>query len=396
MEHRLQLLHCPPERARIRTRSPLRQQASQLWAGEHAPVGKQLSGFGDQRVQIDIPGPTPERVALHPTQQRSQRRTEAVEVGGRQHVLGSTHHGRSQHRTVLDRLGEVPGRETGNPVPQGEVGEVRALRVQSQHLLDRRCYAHIRAAQQQLAFQHRASQRALVQHLWHGPISPPGAQVRSCPHLGVSMQTGRPFPAGRTAPLDGWCSGGWNQKSMPPMPPVGSPPAGAAAFSGLSATTASVVRNRAAIEAAFCNAERVTFTGSLMPAASMSPYSPVAAFRPWPCSRLRTRSTTTPPSRPALMAICLSGPSSADFTICAPTASSPVRSSLSKADSPAWMSATPPPATMPSSTAALALRTASSMRCLRSLSSTSVAAPARMTATPPANLASRSCSFSRS
>ncbi|EUA22771.1 60 kDa chaperonin 1 domain protein [Mycobacterium xenopi 3993] len=40
----------------------------------------------------------------------------------------------------------------------------------------------------------------------------------------------------------------------------------------------------------------------------------------------------------------------------------------------ACSSVTPPPATMPSSTAAFALRTASSMRCLRSFSSTSVAA----------------------
>ena len=52
---------------------------------------------------------------------------------------------------------------------------------------------------------------------------------------------------------------------MPPMPPVGSP-AVAAAFSGLSATTASVVRNSAAMDAAFCSAERVTLTGSATPA----------------------------------------------------------------------------------------------------------------------------------
>ena len=57
-----------------------------------------------------------------------------------------------------------------------------------------------------------------------------------------------------------------------PMPPISSAPgmAGAGFFSGLSATTASVVRNRAAIDAAFCSAERVTLTGSLMPAASRS------------------------------------------------------------------------------------------------------------------------------
>jgi hypothetical protein len=59
----------------------------------------------------------------------------------------------------------------------------------------------------------------------------------------------------------------WTQKSMSPPPGA---PAGAFSFSGLSATTASVVRNRAAIDAAFCSAERVTFAGSMMPASSMS------------------------------------------------------------------------------------------------------------------------------
>ena len=54
---------------------------------------------------------------------------------------------------------------------------------------------------------------------------------------------------------------------MPPMPPDGSPIG--AAFSGLSATTASVVRKSAAIEAAFCSAERVTFAGSRIPALNM-------------------------------------------------------------------------------------------------------------------------------
>ena len=58
--------------------------------------------------------------------------------------------------------------------------------------------------------------------------------------------------------------------------------------------------------------------------------------------------------------------------------------------------AMPPPGTTPSSRAALVADTASSMRCFFSLSSTSVAAPTLMTATPPASLASRSCSFSRS
>ena len=97
-----------------------------------------------------------------------------------------------------------------------------------------------------------------------------------------------------------------------------------AAFSGLSATTASVVRNRPAIDAAFCSAERVTLAGSMMPASIRSTYSPVAALRPQPGSRSRTFSATTPPSRPALMAICLSGASTATRTMFAPVASSPV------------------------------------------------------------------------
>ena len=46
-------------------------------------------------------------------------------------------------------------------------------------------------------------------------------------------------------------------------------------FSGLSAMTASVVRNSAAMLAAFCSAERVTLAGSMMPALIRSTYSPV-------------------------------------------------------------------------------------------------------------------------
>src|SRR6476660_1009014 len=62
----------------------------------------------------------------------------------------------------------------------------------------------------------------------------------------------------------------------------------------------------------------------------------------------------------------------------------------------AWMRAVPPPATMPSSRAARVEDTASSMRCFFSFSSTSVAAPTLMTPMPPASLARRSWSFSRS
>src|SRR5580693_3300535 len=55
---------------------------------------------------------------------------------------------------------------------------------------------------------------------------------------------------------------------MPPIPPPGM--AGASFFFGVSATMASVVIIRPAIEAASCSATRTTFAGSTMPALSMS------------------------------------------------------------------------------------------------------------------------------
>ena len=61
-------------------------------------------------------------------------------------------------------------------------------------------------------------------------------------------------------------------------PPPGA--AGALSFSGFSAITASVVRKRPAMEAAFCSADRVTLAGSMIPALNMSTYSPFAALRP--------------------------------------------------------------------------------------------------------------------
>ena len=70
-------------------------------------------------------------------------------------------------------------------------------------------------------------------------------------------------------------------------------------------------------------------------------------------------------------------------------------SSLSSAGM-ARSSATPPPGTMPSSTAALVACIASSTRAFFSFISVSVAAPTLITATPPTSLASRSWSFSRS
>ena len=61
-----------------------------------------------------------------------------------------------------------------------------------------------------------------------------------------------------------------------------------------------------------------------------------------------------------------------------------------------FTSAVPPPATIPSSTAAFVADKASSILSFFSFISTSVAAPTSTTATPPAIFAKRSCNFSLS
>ena len=105
----------------------------------------------------------------------------------------------------------------------------------------------------------------------------------------------------------------------------------------------------------------------------------------------------TAPSRPALAAIWNSGDSRALRTTLAPVFSSPSSFSTSFATTlEAWIYAEPPPAIIPSSTAALVAFKASSIRSLASFISVSVAAPTRITATPPASLASLSCNFSLS
>src|SRR5664279_104035 len=176
------------------------------------------------------------------------------------------------------------------------------------------------------------------------------------------------------------------------------PPIPAPAFSGASATIASVVRMFFAIDAAFCSAERVTIVGSVMPAFTRSVTSPVSTLRPWPGFAVRTCCTTTEPSRPALVASWRRGSSSDLMMICAPVRSSPSTdaSSFSLMASAAFSSATPPPGTTPSSRAARAACSASSTRCLVAFISVSVAAPTLTTATPPDSFARRSWSFSRS
>src|ERR1700733_14447298 len=159
----------------------------------------------------------------------------------------------------------------------------------------------------------------------------------------------------------------------------------------------SVVSTMRATDAALSTADRVTLTGSMTPSAARSPYFSVAAFSPCPTGRSPTLLTATAPSRPALVAIQYSGALSALENTSTPLASSPDSDACSFLSAlRACSSADPPPATMPSSTAALAAAPASSTLSLRSLSAVSVAAPTLMTATPPASLASRSSSFSRS
>ena len=174
----------------------------------------------------------------------------------------------------------------------------------------------------------------------------------------------------------------------------------AALGSGLSVISASVVRIIAAIEAAFSTAERVTLAGSMMPALEHVDVLVRSARR----------------SR-AFLLFC---------SACAATnvldhdraVQAGVRGELAhrllerrrrivhaglvvalelerrRARPAALISATPPPGTMPSSTAARVAESASSTRCFFSLSSVSVAAPTLMTATPPDSLARRSWSFS--
>src|SRR5260370_26906317 len=94
---------------------------------------------------------------------------------------------------------------------------------------------------------------------------------------------------------------------MPPMPPPGGMP-GAPLGSGLSPTIASVVINSPATEAASCSATRPTLVGSMIPAATMSLYSPDCASKPKFGSSLSVSlPTTIEPSTPEFSAICRTG-----------------------------------------------------------------------------------------
>ena len=164
---------------------------------------------------------------------------------------------------------------------------------------------------------------------------------------------------------------------------MGEPPPGGigVSFFGFSATIASVVIKRPATDAASCSAVRTTLAGSMTPRATRSPYSLAWASKPQLASVASSSlPTTTAPSRPEFSAICRAGHCNALRTISTPTRwSSLVGFTLSSALI-ARSSATPPPGTTPSSTAARVACIASSTRSLRSLTSTSVEPPTRILA----------------
>jgi hypothetical protein len=175
------------------------------------------------------------------------------------------------------------------------------------------------------------------------------------------------------------------------MPPVGSP-AGAAAFSGLSATTASVVRNSAAIDAAFCSAERVTLAGSMMPALNRSTYSPVAALRP--CRRELRPFSRRRRLEAGVEGDLLQRSLERDATMLAPVASSPESSSFERLAGLDEGDATTGDDALLDGGLRVADGVLDAVLALLELDLGGRAA--LMTATPPASLARRSCSFSRS
>src|SRR6266851_3867323 len=142
-----------------------------------------------------------------------------------------------------------------------------------------------------------------------------------------------------------------------------------------SAIRTSVVSISETMDAAFWRARRVTFAGSITPALTRSPNSPVSALKPkFSSFDSRTRPTTIAPSCPAFWAIWRMGSSSARFTMFTPMASSSWSLSFSRAGKQRRR-AVPPPETMPSSTAARVACMASSTRAFFSFSSVSVDAP---------------------
>ena len=161
--------------------------------------------------------------------------------------------------------------------------------------------------------------------------------------------------------------------------------------SGLSATILSVVSTIAAIDAAFWSANLVTLVGSTIPLSIILTYFSLRASKPMPFALALILSTITEPSSPALAAICLTGSSRALSIIVTPVFSSPVVVSSNFDTSGITFTKTvPPPATIPSSTAALVAASASSILMFLFLHFNFSCSSTCITATPPESLASLS------
>ena len=86
----------------------------------------------------------------------------------------------------------------------------------------------------------------------------------------------------------------------------------------MEVTSVLVVSSRPPMLAAFCNAVRTTYVGSMMPAWNMSTQVLVTALKPSFFLRDDASSTTTEGSSPAFSAIWRIGASQARFTISTP------------------------------------------------------------------------------
>ena len=178
---------------------------------------------------------------------------------------------------------------------------------------------------------------------------------------------------------------------------VAAGPAGAGFFSGISATMASVVSISEAMDAAFCSAVRVTLVGSITPATTRSSYVSVWALKPKFGFAVLADLLDHDGAFGAGVDHDLAHRLFAGaLARCRRRSARRLPASASASALDARSRATPPPGTMPSSTAARVACRASSTRAFFSFISVSVAAPTLITATPPASFASRSCSFSRS
>merc|ERR1719339_924742 len=180
---------------------------------------------------------------------------------------------------------------------------------------------------------------------------------------------------------------------MPPIPPPMA--AAGSAFSGISVMTHSAVHRREATPAASVKAVLTTLTGSMMPASIILHITSLAASKPsLELVHSLTLLTMTEASSPAFVAIWNRGLVRAYLTISIPFLWSSLTAVIPSKTDRHLMRATPPPGTIPSSTAALVALRASVTRSFFSLTSTSLDPPILSTATPLASLAILSWSFS--